>query len=355
MCSTQGHASEVVVDALGVAVTIRADPVLAARLRHQWSRALTDRAGETTVDVIGLDPDDDLGLDYALTSRVTIAALTQTAGQRLNIHAGAVADASGRALAVVGASGSGKTTAICRLAQKLGYLSDETVSVDDDLLIHPHPKPLSVIQDRDSPYRKASLSPDDLGLVEPPDTAHLHRIVILRRGTGGEGLDPLPTPQAIVEIVAQTSSLVLLDEPIRRLADTVDACGGAWVLHYAEIEDWVGSLVDLLDRDPRDPLPRTHHPYVAGSAITVPPGTWSRAPWRDCVQFDDDVVLMVEDTAHVLTGLGGLIWLALAAPQTTDALVLHAQAALGEHPDAPALISQALDELVERRLLVPRG
>jgi NaMN:DMB phosphoribosyltransferase len=146
----------VVVRVLGVAVAVPTHDVETAdRLRRQWSRALTRSPAEVTADTTGLSdlaPDQH---DYAMTSRVTLCALEATAGTRLNIHAGAVADGEGRALAVVGESGMGKTTAIRALARRLGYLSDETVSVSPDLTVHPHAKPLSVVTDPIPPTRIA--------------------------------------------------------------------------------------------------------------------------------------------------------------------------------------------------------
>ena len=64
---------------------------------------------------------------------------------------------------------------------------------------------------------------------------------------------PVPAARAIVEIVEQSSSLVHLEQPIRRLADTLDACGGAWGLHYREFADWADDVVGLLDREARTP------------------------------------------------------------------------------------------------------
>ena len=343
--------AEVVVEALGVPVAIPTDTAHVARLRRQWSRALTARPAETTVDISNVSADDDVAGDYSVTTLVTMAALTATAGLRLNIHAGAVSDSAGRAHAVIGASGAGKTTAVVQLAQRLGYLSDETVSLDDDLVVHPHPKPLSVIGNRDAPHVKASLSPDDLGLLEPTGPARLHRIVLLRRGEEPARLEPLHPASAIVEVVAQTSSLVLLAHPVERLARTLDACGGAWSLHYSEIDDWLDPLVDLLDTTPPPTPAWVHHPPVA-AVPSDPARTWRRGDWLDAVQYDDQLVLLVDDTAHLLAGLGVVAWLALASPQTTDALIDHAQTVLGEHPDAPALVRAALDELASRGLLV---
>lgn len=338
-----------VVRALGVAVGIEAgDARAAARLRHQWARALTDEAADLTVDagaLAGLEPDEH---DYAVTIRVTMQALEATAGSRLNIHAGAVADSEGRALAVIGASGTGKTTAVRELAQRLGYLSDETVSLTD-LLVHPHPKPLSVIVDPASPGRKESVSPDDAGLREPPDRATLRRVVLLRRGPDRSGLVPVSTPAALVEIVPQTSSLVLLPSPLLTLSRAIDRCGGAFALHYAEIDDHIDELIQLLSSDVEDSEPAIHHPPAELPAPS--PGQWSRSPWLDAVQYGDELVVMVGDTAVLLGGLGTTAWLSLARPATTAEVVAEAEAEHGPHPDATSLVATALAVLAEQGLV----
>jgi hypothetical protein len=347
--STQAGPPALVVSVLGVPVGIPAAPSAADRLRHQWSRALTDEPAAAVVDLAGLG-DDELAHDYALTSRVTMVALEATAGQRVNLHAGAVADADGRALAVIGASGSGKTTAIGLLATRLGYLSDETTSLDDALTVHAHPKPLSVITDPDAPHRKQSVSPDDLGLLRPPPSARLHRIVLLHRGDDDSGLVPLAPAHAIAAMVPQSSSLALLEHPILRLAETIDACGGAWGLHYRELADWLDDLVLLLDAPPQAPAQRVHHP--ASALAPAPPGAWSRAAWHDAVEYADELVLMVGDRVRVLAGLGVLLWLALATPQGLDELVAEVRSQWGEHPDAPALVADALATLAEEGVVV---
>jgi energy-coupling factor transporter ATP-binding protein EcfA2 len=339
-----------VVRVLGVAVGIRAgDEAAAARLRHQWARALTDEATDLFVDagaLADLDPD---GHDYAVTIRVTMQALEATAGTRLNIHAGAVADADGRALAVIGESGSGKTTAIRALAQRLGYLSDETVSLTSDLVVHPHPKPLSVITDPAAPGRKQSVSPDDAGLQTPPDHAMLRRVVLLRRGDDASGLVSISTPAAIAEIVPQTSSLVLLEAPLLTLSKAIDRCGGAFALHYSEIDDHLDELVQLLNSDVCEPSTLVHHGSAQLPAATA--GQWSRSPWLDAVQYGDELVVMVGSTAVLLAGLGTTVWLRLARPATTAELVAEAEAVHGPHPDATALVEKAMADLTEQGLV----
>ena len=349
--NSEGQPPEVVVESLGVAVGIPVTGSAAARLRRQWSRALTDREAATVVDLDLLDPDAEVAHDYAITSRVTLAALDATAGHRLNLHAGAVADENGRALAVIGPSGSGKTTATSLLAGRLGYLSDETVSIDETLEVHAHPKPLSVITDPDAPHLKSSVSPDDLGLRRPPDRAHLHRIVLLHRDTGDEGLVPVPAPRAIVEMVEQTSSLVQLEHPIHRVATTIDACGGVWALNYREFGGWLDDMVGLLDREPRTAPWHAHHPYDPDTVSDPVPGSWSRGPWTDAEEYDDELVLMIGDRVHALAGLGVVIWLALERPRTADELVAEAQALWGDHPDAAGKVADALDLMADQGMV----
>lgn len=350
---SEGAAPEVVVEALGVAVGIPVSGPAAARLRRQWSRALTERPAATVVDLGQLGGEDAVAHDYAITSLVTMAALNATAGHRINLHAGAVADEQGRTLAVIGPSGSGKTTAISLLAARLGYLTDETVSLDEDLRVHAHPKPLSVITDSEAPRLKQSLSPDDLDLRRPPARAHLHRIVLLHRGTGDGGLVPASIPRAIAEIVEQTSSLVRLEHPVHRLATTIDACGGVWALEYAEFGDRLDDVVGLLERAPQPAVEHVHHPFRADALGDPAPGEWSRTPWADAEEYDDELVLMVGDRVHVLAGLGVVVWLALATPRTADELVAHAQARWGDHPGAAALVADALDVMSGQGLLQP--
>lgn len=348
--SSEATTPGVVVEALGVPVGIPVTGAAADRLRRQWSRALTDRPARTSVDVSRDGSEDDAAFDYAITTRVTLAALDATAGQRINLHAGAVAEEDGRAIALVGPSGSGKTTAIGLLAARLGYLSDETVSLDDDLVVHPHPKPLSVITDPTTSPAKDSVSPDDLGLRHPPATSYLHRLVLLHRGDDDTGLVPLTAPRAIVELVEQSSSLVQVDEPLRRLADVIDACGGAWVLGYREFAHRVDDVVGLLDGEAQDPPARLHHPYDGRDVYPVV-DRWTRTPWKDAVEYDDELVLMVGDRVQVLGGLGVVLWLELAEPRTEAELVDVVTAAWGEHPQAAELVADALGVLAEQGLV----
>ena len=142
----------------------------------------------------------------------------------------------------------------------------------------------------------------------------------------------------------------------------IDACGGVWALHYREVEHWLDDLVGLLDVEGRPPLPRRHHPHPGSQAGPDAgpgeagdeggsPGAWSRTPWRDAVEYDDELVLMVDSRVHVLAGLGVVLWLALETPLTADRLVADVQELWGAHPDAATLVGEALGLLAAEGLL----
>jgi len=343
--------TDVVVSALGIPVAIETrDEVEAQRLRRQWSRALTE--GPPLRTVRGWQVADDVAGDYALTSAVTMAALEETAGHRINLHAGGVADAEGRLLVVVGSSGGGKTTAVHALGRHLGYLSDETVSLLPDgppYVALPHAKPLSVITDPARPARKEQVSPDEAGLGSTPDLATLRRLVLLRRARDGQaydehGLVVVPIAEGVVELISQTSSITLLPHPLLTLAELLRSVGGAVVLEYEEIADHVDDLCDLLelDLDCEDP-PTEHAPGSDG--VEPGPGRWARGPWRDAVRLGPDVLVMVGSDVYRLDGLGAALWWAADGERTIIELVQAAEAELGAHPESARLVEEALAAL----------
>ncbi len=265
-------------------------------------------------------------------------------------------------LVVVGPSGTGKTTATRVLATRLHYLSDETASITPDGVVFAHPKPLSVVIDPAEPFRKEQLSPDDLGLGSTPATGTLHRIVLLHRGDPGpRGLRPLDTVSALMELIEQSSSLADLATPLTTLLDLVVRAGGAYALDYDEIADHVDALVRLLaeptSAQPHD-RPSTHAHPGPPEVLTPQPEAdphdprVCRLPWVDALEVDADLVVLLAARAVRLNELVATLWLHLDEPRTLEELAAWAEQVHGPHPDADAIVRQAVAALVEESLVV---
>jgi hypothetical protein len=355
------------VRAMGVNVEIAVpDQQTRDRLAHQWSRAVAVAPDQPAVARTTAQPgpaDTEASRDYGLTTQVTMAALKATAGLRVNLHAGGVADERRRVLAVVAPSGTGKTTATLALAQRLGYVSDETVSIAPDGTVAPHAKPLSVVLDPQRLRDKEQQSPDDLGLLPTPDEGRLARLVVLQRGTGAKnGLTRLGTAEGMLQLIEQSSSLSQLPRPLHVLVSLVEECGGVWALAYDEITDHVDELVGLLAELPHDeePQPGT----TTGARLTWHPGEnevplatgedgslLARLPWAEAVEVDDQLVVLTGSRAFLLADLTATVWLHLDRPRSVEELVHAAEERHGRHENAEEIVLAAVTALRQHQLV----
>jgi hypothetical protein len=347
---------------MGVTIEIAVpDQATRDRLAHQWSRAVVAAPDALAAGRAAAQPGPDnteASRDYGLTTQVTMAALRATAGQRINLHAGGVSDERRRVLAVVGPSGTGKTTATMALARRLGYVSDETVSIDPAGTIAPHPKPLSVIVEPGRRHHKEQLSPDDLGLLPTPDQGRLARLVLLHRGVDGQrGLARLGTAEGMLQIIEQSSSLAQLPRPLHTLLTLIEGCGGLWALRYDEITDHVDELVDLLAGLPPHqeqapaPTPRWHEGEATYPLVMDADGPLlARLPWAEAVEVDDQLIVLTATRALLLADLTATVWLLLARPCSVEELVRAAEQVHGAHPHAAAIVGEAVTTLVEQSL-----
>lgn len=186
-----------------------------------------------------------------LTSRITVAMIEQLVGSGVMLHSAVIGDPeSKRALALVGVSGSGKTTASRFLGSKLAYLTDETAIISDEGFVTPYPKPLSVIVDPNAPKEQQNPVEAGLNVVVPEDRGYkLTRIVLISRDEQAKEprLERVPLHEALVFLSEQSSGLAKHPEGVVSLAKLVERCGGVWRLVYSEVEDTLPLVQDLLN------------------------------------------------------------------------------------------------------------
>lgn len=292
-------------------------------------------------------------LEESLTSTLTVEAIGARRHELLMLHACGVADESGRVLAFVAASGTGKTTIARALGARFGYVTDETVAVTPEGRVLAYPKPLSV-KPLTGSAPKAQLAPDALGLRPVPDAPlTLAGVILLERrddlkAPRLEHVDPV---DAIEDLVPQTSYLSARPRPITDLVHTLTALGGVRRLVYSE----AGSVVRLVEETFAKlgaVAPPVWNEVVPVSLDAVPearPGAILRAPADDAVLLPDgQLLLFCVDTLVRLSGIGPVIWrLAGQAPEFDD-LVAAVLAEVGEPPagvNVRGAVKVALSEL----------
>ena len=356
------------------------DPALGAELLRLWERARVDVDADarpfvvrrTETGLLEVDgtlhrvPDEDL--PYAVSRAVTLASIQRRAGGCLMLHAAGLATDDGGTVALVAGSGTGKTTASRVLGRVLGYVSDETITVEHDLTVLAYPKPLSVVVDPDTPHGKQERSPDELALVRAPRRLSLSTTVVLRRSPDVSAplLEPIPLVEAMGEVLPQTSALPSMDRPLDRLALALTTCHGPWRLTYRDIADGVDLVADLAHRRfPDGPPHAVTWTWLDGSTSSpdVPAQVardgrngrataWRRAPFRDAVVSDGSAIVMLDRVPVTLPGMAATVWHAAAGPTTLGDLVATATAAHGPHPDAQSLVAATVESLVARGLLI---
>lgn len=379
---------DLVIDVFGVRWALRfdgADPVVVARLTELWQGARSDvphtsgSDGPSDVETfhVGDVPAGSAGhrlsgaeppgtIPYAVSRALTHASISRRRGSALMLHAAGLS-LGPRAVALVGPSGTGKSTASRELGAHFGYLSDETVVVEEDRRVSPYRKPISVVVDPASPWDKSEHSPAELGLREP-DTAYLEALVVLEREPGREvpEIATLPLVDALVAVIPESSSLPMLERPLQRLAEVASRSGGPYLLRYAEIRDCVDLVADLLDPHgswsrsaPRSPWSTTAPPDPSSPVEPSEPADGGagerlvRSPWRDVVHGEDGTLLLVGDRPVRLGPVGEAIWFRAAQPITHTEAVEAVVDELGPHPDAEAIVAEGVTSLVDSGVLRP--
>jgi hypothetical protein len=300
-----------------------------------------------------------------LSQRVTLAALEQRRGDLWMLHAAGLAGDDGRVVVLVGPSGRGKTTAVRTLATSFGYVSDESVAIDDQGRVWPYRKPLSVIEKHG--VAKAQRSPSELRLRPLPEAAlRVAAIVLLDRVSEAPELpmvETLDLGDALEDLVSQSSGLTSMAAPLRSIAALAAATGGIRRVTYHEAAS-LHSVVETLLAGGEDAADSVSAGRGAGegdgSRVAAPRGAagYSRTPFVDALDLvEPDRVAILRagrdgtGVLHVLAGVAPALWRAADAASGAD-LTAAAVAAYGTPGrDASALVEAAADELVEAGLL----
>jgi len=184
--------------------------------------------------VVAVDADQPSPKAVSRTSNaVTVAAIDAQAGKLWMLHAAGVADSDGRVMALVGPSGTGKTTAALTLGRSFDYVTDETVAIAPDGTVVPYPKPLSIVDS--SSTDKRQVAPEAAGLQVVAGPVRLGKIAFLTRSPESiPCVEPVATGTALVRLAAQSSYLRHLPWPLEMMAEHLRTTGGAVELHYSD-------------------------------------------------------------------------------------------------------------------------
>ncbi|NQX10902.1 hypothetical protein HQQ80_04615 [Microbacteriaceae bacterium VKM Ac-2855] len=371
------NAQYMAIRVLGVPFVVRfsstIDEADVARIAASWSRCIVvdGPPAEIVIDAgvpldaaAPTDPESDRPrvsagsieqLEETLTSTLTVRAIGERRSDLLMLHACGLAAPDGRVVALVAASGTGKTTSARTLGRLYGYVSDETVGIRADGSVVPYAKPLSVKRAEGGPKRQ--IAPDAAGLLTLDDTPlRLASIVLLDRRddidrSTLEFVDPL---DALCELVPQTSYLTARKRPLVELLEAFQSRGGARRLVYSEAETLPPLIEEVLasaDTPAPAPTPAALDLDVAEDDARPDVAAVRRSRVHDAVgDPTGDIVLFIDSTVVRLAGIGPIVWRSTARWVPIDDVVAAVIAVVGRPPegmDATELVRATLNELAD--------
>lgn len=170
------------------------------------------------------------------------AYIALNAPDHIFVHAGVVAY-DGHAIVIPGTSFSGKTTLVAELVRAgATYYSDEFAVLDDEGLVHPYPKPLSI---RTEGYSQTDHAVGTFGGTAGDEPLPVSLIVIAQYAPGSQWSPRQLSPgEAVLGVLANT--VPAQERPDQSLAAIRRAVDGAVTLEGVRGE--ASSIVDELLR-----------------------------------------------------------------------------------------------------------
>jgi energy-coupling factor transporter ATP-binding protein EcfA2 len=353
------------VDAVGSLIAIDLsdlDEADEAAVRAAWADATVDAAADAEpAATVRPSKSERVHMLSGLSQQVTLAAIEAARGRAWMLHAAGIATPDGQVVVLVGPSGRGKTTASRALGAVYGYVSDETIAIDDDGRVWPYRKPLSVIEDAAAP--KTQHPPSALGLLPLPDAElRVAAVVLLDRDAEHPAtpvIEVIDVGDALSELVSQTSFLHDQHAALRFISALAAATGGIRTVKYREAATLPAIIPELVR--PAGPIAVPDKPaHLAPGADPAHTGpTFSRIEVADEVGLDDPdriaLLTIREGRLGHVTVLGGI---APAVWRTADGATLQqltdaALDAYGEPDgfDAGAAALVAVGQLLDAGLL----
>lgn len=314
------------------------DPALADR----WARCL--RPGAVGRRLSGRD------LPYYWTSAATVASIEARAGEWMMFHAAGVSDDQGNVVALIGPSGTGKSTASRKLCRgDFGYVTDETVAVRPDHSVVPFPKPIAVIPEDGGV--KVEFGPDELGLRPCGDDLRIAGVSLLERRPDAMEVvvEEMSLLEGLIALVPHMSALPHVPCALTRLATLADLCGGLYKVTYGDARQLSPAVRQVLAAPPERSTFLRH----ASGEVGDEPGV-QRSHHHDAIELDGEVLILQGSSCVLLQGIGSLAWLAADEPRSLTEICEAVVEAAGDHPDAERLVQEAVDELVSLGVLVSR-
>ena len=157
-------------------------------------------------------------------------------------------------------------------------------------------------------------------------------------------MERLTLAEGLMRIIPQTSSLFAMPQPLHLMSRLVSQ-RGVFRLDYSEIEDAVGLLTELATME-IEPDEWSPDPIEDNFSAALWDGRYRRGVVLDGIRIDGEMVVMIENTPQHVAGIGVTLWDAAKDALTHADLRRAVVGTHGDHPNADALVADAVEAML---------